>query len=467
MQPSDSGRERIRERAAEIERTDSKLRAGTEPGAAPGLDNGPGLVLHDISPTRPATVAGPSVLEYRGLLLAGDDDEVAIGAHRSPAFEARARDLLRLSGAPVHRVERASGGNLAAAALRDRGLVRRSVARAREAGSFTVRPYIASEAVWELAREIGSRADLTVSVAGPPAVLTDRVNDKLWFTDQVSAILGSAATPPTAPAKDLDALIERLRELGGPRDRVAVRLRSAAAGEGNLVIPKAALAESRPDALEAMLRQLFSALDWEDIFPLQVAVWETPVLASPSVQTWIPRPGRAPVVEGLMEQWFEGTGSSFTGAVPSALPDAVQESLAREAALLATLFQELGYLGRCSFDAILVGDGPESAAIHWVECNGRWGGASVPMTAAERLVGDWRDRPFVTLSLERPTDRRVPAGDALDTLDELAFRGDAGVVLLSPTALETGQGLNLMAIARTRERATTLADSARDRLLGA
>ena len=435
----------------------------------PGIEPGPGLVIHDLSRTRPIAGAGPSVLEYRGLLLAGDDDLVAVGVHRSPAFEAYTRRLLDLRRAPVHQVARASGGRLAAAARQDRTLMDRLVSTARAAGTLTVRPYIATDEAWGLARDIAGRAGVEVAVAGPPPALTRRVNDKLWFTAQATALLGEGSTPPAAPAQDLEELVDRIRELGGPRDEVAVRLRSAAAGEGNLVIPKTAITASPPAALESMLGELFWVLDWADIFPLQVAVWESPVLASPSVQTWIPRAGDGrPLAEGVMEQRFEGGGSTFCGAVPATLPSTVQERLAREAMLLATLFQELGYFGRCSFDAILVEADPGSTAIHWVECNGRWGGTSIPMTAAERLVGDWRRNPFVVASLVRTEGPRIRADRALDRLGELLLEpgGVEGVLLLSPTALEIGRGVDLMALAGSPDRAAWLADQARERLLG-
>jgi len=60
---------------------------------------------------------------------------------------------------------------------------------------------------------------------------------------------------------------------------------------------------------------------------------------------------------------------------------------ASEALTLASPLQSLGYIGRASFDALLVGASPEQATIHWIECNARWGGVSIPMTAARRLLG--------------------------------------------------------------------------------
>ena len=44
-------------------------------------------------------------------------------------------------------------------------------------------------------------------------------------------------------------------------------------------------------------------------------------------------------------------------------------------------------------DAILIGESLADARLHWIECNGRWGGVSIPMTLANRLTGDWARHP--------------------------------------------------------------------------
>ncbi|MDX1675602.1 MAG: hypothetical protein R3314_12475, partial [Longimicrobiales bacterium] len=410
--------------------------------------------------------AGPSVLEYRALLLAGEGDTVAIGTHRSAVWEDHMTRVLDLDDVRVHRVERATGGNLAAAALEDGALLDLAVERASRAGRLNVRPYLSTDAAWRVAAEVADRSGAPVTVAGPPPPLAERVNDKLWFGRTARALLGRDATPPTGSADGLRELAAAIRELGAPDTKLAVKLTSAAAGQGNLVLPKTALSGS-PDALRTMLRELLEALAWEDGFPLQVSVWEAPVRASPSVQTWIPR-SSDPVVEGVLEQRFEGDAAAFAGVAPSTLPHATQQALARDATRMATLFQQLGYYGRCSFDAILVGPDTDDATIHWIECNGRWGGGSIPMTAAERIVGDWRSHPFASLCHEEKTDRRVDTDTAHRVLDELLLQpgSAAGVLLTSPTSLETGLGLDLLAVAGSRDEADRLVATARRRLLG-
>ena len=86
------------------------------------------------------------------------------------------------------------------------------------------------------------------------------------------------------------------------------------------------------------------------------------------------------------------------------------------------------------------------------------------MTAAERITGDWIQRPFAVLSLRHEQGPRIPTERALELLDDLLLTPDReeGVFPTSPTALETGMGLDLMAIAGTRERAEDLLRSARE-----
>jgi hypothetical protein len=136
---------------------------------------------------------------------------------------------------------------------------------------------------------------------------------------------------------------------------------------------------------------------------------------------------------------------------------------------LALLFQELGYVGRCSFDAVLAGSDLESAAVHWVDANGRWGGVSIAMMVANRLVGDWQRRPFVIVQrsrLQMPA-RTLPA--VLDDIGSKLFQlsdGRTGTVVLAPCRLVEGSGMNLMVLAGDVASAEADAETVKARLLG-
>jgi len=106
---------------------------------------------------------------------------------------------------------------------------------------------------------------------------------------------------------------------------------------------------------------------------------------------------------------------------------------------------------------------PSDAELHWIECNGRWGGTSIPMTVVNRLVGDWSRRPFVVIGSVR--------GESASTLDQVRSaardqlfdraRG-TGLILLSPAPAETGTGLDFMTVERSLVEARRAASRAID-----
>ena len=115
-------------------------------------------------------------------------------------------------------------------------------------------------------------------------------------------------------------------------------------------------------------------------------VWETNVVNSPSIQTWIPPTNCGdPVIEGIFVQNIAGEKGHFKGSSPALFPIGLQQQIVNQGFLLATLMQQLGYVGRCSFDLILVGESLKDCRVEFIECNARWGGTSAPMTLMNRL----------------------------------------------------------------------------------
>ena len=225
---------------------------------------------------------------------------------------------------------------------------------------------------------------------------------------------------------------------------MALKLTHSAASGGNLVFNSSEITGLSTVDLRNRLLQAMHASGWREDYPIQVTVWEEPLVGSPSVQLWIPlaRDGR-PIVEGIFDQEVTGRIARFSGAVPSTLPSQWRERIALEALQLATLFQQLGYFGRCSFDSVIFGPDLARAELHWVECNGRWGGVSLPMTLANRLSGDWSRGGFVIASRRSPTS---------------AVR-EGGAILLCPGRLESGSGVDLLFLAASPEEARERCDA--------
>jgi len=444
---------------------------GVRSGAIPGA---PCLHLHDI--------VGPSVvpehpdiaLEMRAFALAREGDSVLLSAPPSPSFLDYCRETLGLGSAqPVVPSAPPWGVSLAVRCLRDPAALATLAARARVAGGLTVAPYAGTSTAWSLAGALAELSGVRVAVCAPPPALTGRVNDKLWFTRVVEGVLGPRAEPPSCRLHSLAYLAVRVRELCRRFPRVAVKLPARAGALGNVVIDSSDLRERSSTEIRHLLARLLAARGWGNPGRLLLSAWECPVLVSPSVQIWVPRrpaagPAPAPVVEGVFDQDILGPDGAFGGCRPTALPPARQRQIAHESALLARVFQRLGYVGRCSFDAILVGEDPESAALHWVECNGRWGGTSIPMTLADRLVGDWSRTPFVVLHRDDTGSPRRPFAAVLEELGPRLLRPGRpeGVVLVTSLGVEWGSSLDLLAFARTQEAAQKEADQAAAVMLG-
>jgi hypothetical protein len=462
---------RLARLAAALRRRDPALAAPPDDGrrARQGVADGPALIFEDHGEIPLFTTAAPSPLEYRSLLLAEDGDVFALAGQRVPDFEAYTRDELRLGDVAVLPRPAGTTGPLPDALRTDPASMARLVGLARERGSLTLIPFLSTTGAWRLADTIAAEADVDVAVLAPLPALAARVNDKSWFSARVAEVLGPDALPETGWAADAFELTATLSLLAKRHRRLVVKMPDSAGGVGNVVLDSDTVAALDHDRLLAHVWHQTGRAGRGWAFPLLVGAWDDPVIDSPSIQLWVPQEGDGPpIVEGVFSQVLRGQRAAFVGAAPSGLPAGWQQRLAGEAVRLALLFQQLGYFGRCSFDAVLAGDDLESAAAHWVDANGRWGGVSIALTAANRLVGDWQRRPFVIVQRSRlqMPPRTLPA--VLDELDGAVFRptdGRTGTVVLAPCRLLEGTGMNLMVLAGDVAAAEADAEAVKARLL--
>ena len=151
-------------------------------------------------------------------------------------------------------------------------------------------------------------------------------------------------------------------------DRLVVKVPDSAGSQGNIVLSSEDVLARAPEQLRDWLIRILGSLSWDGEFPLLVGVWDSPTLASPSVQIWIPaRADGLPVIEGVFQQTVEGRQGMFVGAAPAELPQCWMDRLADEAMRIAVLLQAIGYYGRCSFDSVLAGRTLDGAELHWIE----------------------------------------------------------------------------------------------------
>jgi hypothetical protein len=202
-------------------------------------------------------------------------------------------------------------------------------------------------------------------------------------------------------------------------------------------------------ALHRYLKDLITETAGPSPYPLMVQVWDRDVLTSPSVQLWIPLAEEGPpIIEGIFEQYLTGQAGSFAGAVPATLPDDWDFKLSRDALMLGHVLQALGYFGRCSFDTVISGKNFGLATLHWMECNGRWGGVSVPMTLLNRLFTPEKTPAYIIAHRSGLVPSHRPFSSGLDILKDLLWHpGDnSGIIFLAPIGFEEGNTLIFLSL---------------------
>ncbi len=437
-------------RAIEAEEAALSVLSPQAPGMHGEILDAPSLVIEDHGDIRLFEHSGDEAYSYRALMLAGDDDLVAIGVARQGEFEAYCRDYLGL-GNPSVLLPKAVAGDesLASRCRKDKDFIAAAAAHADAHGGLNILPYMGTWAVWELAAEIAARSRAPLRVLAPPPQLTRRVNDKIWFARLLRSTLGQSALPPEGEAENLSSLCRQLMDLADTHASVAVKLPNSASSAGNLVLDSAELRPLCWQALHDRLESRLRGMGWNGDFPLQVAAWEQPLRSSPSAQMWIPLAERGePIVEAIFEQHCSGLAREFDGARPARLDPELQARIAQQAFEIGRVLQYLGYFGRCSLDAIVVGADADGPQLHWVECNGRWGGVSLPLSLNRRLDRA-ASKPMEFVVLEE-AHQRLPARamrSVIDSLEPWLYRSglrDEGAVLLSPGRLLDGSGFEIM-----------------------
>ncbi len=284
---------------------------------------------------------------------------------------------------------------LAEACWEDRQVRRSLVHAIRHEGLRYIHPHYGTKAIWQLALLLHHASRMPVHVIGAPPGLSAFVNDKGRFAALVEHMYGPAAIPPTEVVWNTALAAEQMRELCSHRKRVSVKLPSAAGGQGNLVFNSDALRGRSLARLREILWQSLPRLGYQNGDELVVSVWEENALAAPSTQYWIPPAGDGPpILEGHFMQFIVGSAGRFSGCAPADLPHEIRRRAEIRCGIVARAFQKLGYVGRCSFDLLWVGKSQETAELQFIECNGRWGGTSLPMTLMNRIFGDWHRQPF-------------------------------------------------------------------------
>ncbi len=441
-----------------------------DPRILQGLNDSPALVIGDQRGLNLYSSNPASPLEYRIALLAQHGDTVLVH-RRCREFETYIERYLKIDG--IQFVEVRDKGKppfppMSVRCRTDDGL--RKMVRNLASGTdgMVVLPYLCTGAMWRLAHQIAIDTGVQVSVCGPSPRTSKRINDKIWFANRVRKIIGEHALPPTYSAYGPAASAAHVARLSRKSPRVIVKVPDSAGATGNITFESD---EIRRLSLAQIRQRLLSVLHdrgWRDNYPILIGIWECDVISSPSVQMWIPGQELGPpVIEGIFEQRVQGSEGEFVGAVPAQMPETLHAQIADEAARLASVFQRVGYYGRCSLDLIVTRRMDKGTRIHWIECNGRWGGVSIPMTLANRLTRNQHGRGIAIIQQSDPALPNYSTGDVIERLKDLLYvsgSSSGGVVLLAPSESELGGGRYFMAIAPTQVDAESMAADAFSRL---
>jgi hypothetical protein len=395
-------------------------------------------------------------IQGRARMRAADGDVVCGSLPMPDGYESYCRDWLRL-GAPERLEVRTAGDSrqLASLCWRDREARRALIRRLRAGELSSVHPYMGSHAVWELALLLQRASRQAVGVIGPHPRLCRWVNDKGDFTETVRRAFGERWVCETRHVSSLAKLSSIVRGLKDGNVTIGFKIPNASGGDGNLVVTTEQFDRQTARETQHYLKRLLLEIGWRGQQSLLVCAWETEVLSSPSVQLWIP-PSGDPIVEGVFEQMLTGPHWSFAGSRPARLPASLTREIVNRSWLLSRLYQLLGYVGRCSFDLLIAGEDWDRSRIEFVECNGRWGGTSLPMTLMNRIFGDWAVEPYLSCSFEHPVLGQMTFAQVMEALgDDLYDAGtrEGRLILFNPQKLAVQAGLDLIVRGRTEEEA--------------
>ncbi len=436
------------------------------PFVVQGEGDGRKIIIGDQSEIPLLTIAERPYLDHRMALLARSGDLLVVSRPVQSFFRYLSETLgsknVSVMGTGHHPLESVTR------LCRTKADLRRSLLGFVKGGEgTTLQSYLTTGNTWRLAQWLGEASRKKVHVAGPSPRLARRVNDKLWFADLARCVLGRDAVPPTLRAFGPAAAAGHVRRIARQGEQVVVKVPDSAGSTGNIRLDSGEIAAAPLALVQRFLRRRLHAIGWTGRYPLLVGVWDKDVTCSPSVQLWIPSLDDGPPrLDGIFEQRVQGLGAAFVGAERTTLSEGLQSRLTAEALRIACVLQRIGYFGRCSFDAVMVKSGDGGLQPHWIECNGRWGGVSIPLTAAIRLNQGEVPKGLVLLQATLGT-RNLSMTDLYDCLDPLLYRKGLsrdGVVIVAPPSAEPEPQITLMAMADSQGRAGRLMEIAVTRL---
>lgn len=436
------------------------------PWVAQGAGTGPSLLIGDQSEINLMRDAQSSHLDHRMAHLAKPGDVVLV-RQRDTQFEAYLVEYRGLTDVTFLSCDNADADPVSKQAYSTPALLETLIKVARNAGGLTINSYLTTGNTWRLAQAIGEAAKCIIHVSGPSPRVAWRVNDKLWFTRLAHQVIGNEAVPPTMSAYGPDAVAALVTRFGKSAEQVIVKVPDSAGSAGNIRLEAAFLQMKSSKQIRQLVQDQLHATGWAGSYPVLVGIWDSDVTSTPSVQLWIPHAGEGPPAShGVFEQQVFGDAAAFVGAVRSTLPDAIQRDLVAQSVKLATALQHLGYYGRCSFDAVICNRPADPNTIHWIECNGRWSGVSIPRAILHSIAPEQDALGVMVTQYPLPAST-ITASQVVKILQGALYQHPSsadGVILLSPPRSANGSIANLLTFGDTQSTAAAAGHAAVQRL---
>ncbi len=434
-------RVQINKIANKLKEEDPKLKKTHNfgPNVHQGYKPGPVLFYEDHRSIALSTAKSYGHYQYRFLLLAREEDILLVENKRALRYEKYCREVLQLPSPKIICLNTEENNlPLAQRCAEDAESIKQLAEIAKLNGCINIMPYISTGWTWVLAQKISKMAQVPVYVMASSPWLTQKTNDKLWFSERLTECLGPNALPKTFYAFGPSALAIKVFRLTKTHSQIVVKIPSSASSMGNIMIDTSRIKNMVLSDLTKYLQSLIPFIENYKTYPLAVSVWDSEVSTSPSLQVWIPLPEQGhPVVEGIFEQALDPITHAFIGAKPAEINAKLKTRLIHEVSIISTFFQQLGYYGRCSIDAVITGN-HEKEGIHWIDCNARWGGVSIPMTTANRLTGNWQNN-LKTIVQSFVNEQALPKKDFLNVTTSFQFNPSSkreGVVIMNPPQYE-------------------------------
>ena len=435
----------------------------------------PTLHLEDVSAIPfVSVVPGVELYQHRARVRAGDGDVFAAVTPVSNGYEPYCRDTLQLGSPRVVMAEPVTTPTAVARACSTGKAWRTLIDWARSADRILIHPYMAIGDVWELGAALKAQTGREVRVLGPTLDALWTANDKSSLSETAEQCLGPGWIMRTERATDIPTLAAHLRSIATHSERVGLKRTRCASAMGNIVYQANWAREAPQEELERELGAFLDRTQWDGMEEVLAVEWGLTDI-SPSTQMWIPPVGAGePILQGIYEQLLEGVEKVFLGSRPSSLPARVHADLERASMMVSAAFQAMGYVGRCSFDFIVLGDIHDPSAeldVRFTECNGRWGGTSTPMHLVDRL--DWRDeggrkqyraQDFVRRGLVGATFADLHAALKDELFDPRTRSGR--FVLYNVGPLETDGKFDVVSLGRTYDEAVEGIEEVIPRRLG-